>query len=100
MPLPANWGVFCDFAVALCLSSMARRLHNWSYRDVTTFLKKKGFELWKQIGGSHAAWKKKGDGKKPDRLVEVNFTHGNYPVGTMKTMIRQSGIDQKVWIKR
>jgi len=79
---------------------MARRLHNWSYREVTDFLKKNGFTFHKEIGGSHQAWiKRASNHNAPDRTVVVNFTHKSYPVRTLKTMIRQSGIGEKVWIK-
>lgn len=78
---------------------MTRRLHNWTYRDVTRFLKENGFRFFKELEGSHEAWIKLGDDGAPGRIVEVNFTHGSYPPGTLKTMIRQSGIAQGEWIK-
>jgi hypothetical protein len=78
---------------------MVRRLHNWSYSDVTDFLRENGFSFFKELAGSHEAWIKLGDDDEPDRIVEVKFTHGSYPVITLKTMIRQSGIDQNEWIK-
>jgi len=79
---------------------MVRRLHNWNYADVTDFLRESGFSFFKELPGSHEAWIILGDDDgKPDRIVEVNFTHRSYPVKTLKTMIRQSGIDQNEWIK-
>ena len=78
---------------------MTRRLHNWNYRDVVGFLKESGFTFLKELGGSHEAWIKLEDNAEPDRIVEVNFTHGSYPVRTLKTMIRQSGISQNEWIE-
>jgi len=78
---------------------MTRRLYNWSYRDVTEFLKENGFSFFKELEGSHEAWIKHGEDNVPDRIVEVNFTHGSYPPRTLKTMIRQSGIVQDEWIK-
>jgi len=77
---------------------MARRLRNWSYSDVVRFLKENGFSFLKELRGSHEAWIKQAEKGKPDRIVEVNFTHKTYPVGTMKTMVRQSGIDEQNWI--
>lgn len=82
------------------LWDMPRRLNNWNYRQVINFLKDNGFEFSKPLYGSHEAWVKGGKNGEPDRRVEVNFTHHSYPVGTLKTMIRQSGIDQKEWINR
>jgi len=76
-----------------------RRLNNWSYRNVTDFLKENGFSFFEELRGSHERWIKRGSDSTPDHRVEVNFTHGEYPVKTLKTMIRQSGIHQKEWIK-
>jgi hypothetical protein len=78
---------------------MPRRLHNWNYNDVKDFLKENGFSFLKELGGSHQAWIKRGNDGEPDRRVEVNFTHSSYPILTLKTMIQQSGSDQKAWIK-
>ena len=78
---------------------MPRGLDNWSYRDLIDFLKENGFSFYKERGGSHSAWIKKGVGNYPDRIVEVNLTHKSYAISTLKIMIRQSGIDQKEWRK-
>lgn len=78
---------------------MPRRLHNWSYNHVVDFLRENGFSFHKELGGSHQAWIKRGIVGELDRRVEVNLTHGSYPLMTLKTMIRQSGISQKEWIK-
>ena len=77
---------------------MARRLHNWNYRNVTDFLKSRGFNFYKELRGSHQAWIKKGCSGAPKKVVEINFTHGAYPPGTLKTIIRQSGIAENEWI--
>jgi hypothetical protein len=81
------------------LWDMSRRLRNWSYHNVTDFLKVNGFSFHKEVGGSHQAWIKRGDGIKPDTIVGVNFTHTSYPLGTVKRIIRQSGIDENEWTK-
>lgn len=82
------------------LRDMTRRLYNWTYRDVTSFLKESGFSFLKPLKGSHEAWIKRGSNDtEPDRRVEVNLTHGSYPAVTLKLMIRQSGIPQNEWIK-
>lgn len=78
---------------------MTRKLRNWTYRDVTHFLKKNGFRFLKPLKGSHEAWIKYGEGAEKDRRVEVNITHGSYPISTLKTMIQQSNIHQSDWIK-
>ncbi len=79
---------------------MARRLHNWSYRELTGFLKKNGFTFFKELGGSHQAWIKRGEDGNSDKIVGLHFTHSTYSIGTMKRMIRESGIEERLWIKR
>jgi hypothetical protein len=88
---PRAGNVFCRF--------MVRRLHNWSYRDVTDILRENGFTFFKEVGGSHQAWIKRGSKKEPDKVVGLNFTHGSYPAKAVKRMIRRSGIDEVEWIK-
>ena len=78
---------------------MTRRLYNWTYQDVTAFLKEHGFSFFKELEGSHEAWIRIGENGGPDRIVEVNFSHRSYPPRTLKIMIRQSGLDQDEWIK-
>jgi len=78
---------------------MVNRLFNWTYRDVTNFLKEHDFNFYEALKGSHESWIKLTENGEPDRIVEVNFTHCSYPVKTLKTMIRQSGIPQEEWIK-
>jgi hypothetical protein len=78
---------------------MSRRLHNWSYDNVTDFLKENGFAFYREVGGSHEAWIKRGEDKVPDKVVGMYFTHSSYSVGTMKRMIRTSGIEEDEWIK-
>ena len=79
------------------LPGMPRHIHNWTYRDVTQFLKEHGFEYYKPHRGSHELWKKHGQDGAPDWILEVNFAHTSYKVKTLKTMIKQSGIPQDVW---
>jgi len=81
------------------LWDMARRLHNWNYDNVTDFLKENGFSFYKEVGGSHEAWIKRGQDEVPDRIVGMNFTHGSYLLGNMKRMIAASGIEEDAWIK-
>ena len=81
------------------LEHMPRRLHNWTYRDVTDFLKENGFSFFEPLKGSHEAWIKLGKNGEPDRIAEVNFTSKGYKPRTLKTMIHQLGIGQNEWIK-
>jgi hypothetical protein len=77
---------------------MPRRLHNWSYRDLTDFLREKGFRFSKEIRGSHQQWTKSGLKNEPDTLIEVCFRKNAYPVGTMKGSIAKSGIPEDEWL--
>lgn len=98
----ATFGIFRGLPGAsprFYASCMTRRLRNWTYRDVTDFLKENGFSFTKELGGSHQAWEALEKEDKPARRVEVTFRHNSYPVGTLKTMIQQSGISEKRWIE-
>ena len=76
---------------------MTRKLNNWSFQHVTDFLKENGFSFFEELKGSRQAWIKLQDGGEPDRIVELNFRAGEYPVKTMKSIIRQSGIAEGDW---
>ena len=73
---------------------MANGLSNWSYKDVTEFLKENGFEFLEYRKGSHEAW----INRATNAVVEINV-HGakSFVIRTLETMIRQSKIDKKVW---
>lgn len=66
---------------------------------MTNFLKENGFSFLEEIPGSHERWIKRSADGTVEHRVEVNFTHGEYPVKTLKTTICQSGIRQQEWIK-
>jgi len=74
---------------------MARGLKNWTCREVTEFLKDRGF-YFSHTKGSHYFYVKKAE---KEYTVEVNFLTGgeSYPPLTMKTMIINSGIPEKEW---
>ncbi len=75
---------------------MPNGLFNWTYKDVTAFLKENGFVFDKELKGSHEAWYN----QETQAIVEINF-HGqkSFPPRTLETMIRQSKLDKKVWRK-
>jgi predicted RNA binding protein YcfA (HicA-like mRNA interferase family) len=85
--------------MAIFSANMPRRLRNWSYKDVTAFLRENGFGFLKELKGSHQAWIKRGIDGERDTVVELNFTHHSYPQGTLKMIIRQSGIEKGEWFK-
>jgi len=78
---------------------MPRRFRNWTYRELTDFLRQKGFRFFKEIGGSHQQWIKRGPDGEPNKVLEIYFRHGTYPVKTIQTTARKSGIDEDEWFK-
>jgi predicted RNA binding protein YcfA (HicA-like mRNA interferase family) len=77
---------------------MTRNLRNWNYRDVTRFLKEKGFELSHAMKGSHQAWVKLDENNEPQTFVEVSINQKGYPPKTLRTMILQSEISEDEWL--
>lgn len=88
-----------QISIGVPFGIMPRRLRNWSYKDVTDFLREHGFSFHKELRGSHQAWIKRAVGGEKDIILEVNFTHRPYPQGTLKTFVKKSGIDKNEWFK-
>lgn len=78
---------------------MPRRLFNWSYRDVTQFLKEHGFEYYEPYRGSHEHWAKLKEDGTIERRVEVSRPKDAYLPKTLKIMIHQSGGPEDEWTK-
>lgn len=78
---------------------MPNGLNNWSYKDVSKFLKRNGFVFYRELKGSHEAWVKKAqkDEGSKDYVVNVHKEKSSFGLNTIKTMIRSSGISEKVW---
>jgi predicted RNA binding protein YcfA (HicA-like mRNA interferase family) len=76
---------------------MPSPLRGWSAHDVIKFLKKQGFILHRS-SGSHFHYKK--TGVNTSYLVTVAY-HGNkdIPIGTINSIVRQSGIAKDQWVK-
>jgi len=72
---------------------MPNGLNNWTYKDLTRFLKESGFVFDYAKAGSHEAWVN----EETSAIVEVNVTSCSYPVRTLETMIRQSKMEKKEW---
>jgi predicted RNA binding protein YcfA (HicA-like mRNA interferase family) len=77
---------------------MPKRFFNWTFKDVESFLKEKGFKL-NYTNSSHFYYV--GYRKGILRNVCVPF-HGNKPIKprTLKGIILQSGIDSKEWLNK
>ncbi len=74
---------------------MPNGINNWTYRDITKFIKIKGFKFWKEKKGSHEAWMNFSSNK----VIELYY-HGAktpYSPKVMKLIAFQSGISQEDW---
>ena len=74
---------------------MQRRLKNLSSDDVGRILRKAGFKLVRQHG-SHLQYSAIIKGEK--RRVTVIAEWESYPLGTLKSMIAQSGLSEEEWL--
>lgn len=77
---------------------MPRGIKNWNFNNVKNFLREYGFGESHSRGSHFYYTKKDKDGK--EYVVDFQF-HGasfSYPPLTMKTIIRQSGIDKREWM--
>jgi hypothetical protein len=86
------------YAPAPYSTGMGKILCNWTYRDVTDFLGKNGFEFYEDVGEAEILIKLQRNGE-PDRFVEVKFKKGFFSSKAIQKMIRQSGIDENEWNK-
>lgn len=73
---------------------MPNGLRNWTYKDLSKFLKSRNFKLDYMKKGSHEFW----INREKDKIVNVNRTNATYPIKTLETMITQSGIPKKEWL--
>lgn len=78
---------------------MTEKLKHWTYQNVTDFLKEKGFDYGGELADGMQMWITYLEHNGPDRIVEVKPISGFYSLKAMRTMIRRSGIDEKVWSK-
>ncbi len=76
---------------------MANNLNGWSASEVIRFLKAHDFSLHR-TNGSHFHYKKQTT--EHGYLVTIAY-HGNrsIPIGTMQSIVRQSGIAKDIWKK-
>jgi hypothetical protein len=99
LPQVASSDILATYAQLLRLGTMPNCFRNWSYRDLTDFLREKGFSFFKEIGGSHQQWIKRGVDGKPDKILEIYFRHNAYPMKTIRTTARKSGIPEGEWLE-
>lgn len=75
---------------------MNKRLASISSKDVDRILRKYGFQS-SRIKGSHIQYVGYVSGNK--RRVTVISNRKVFPLGTLKSMINQSGLTEEDWIK-
>ena len=76
---------------------MSHGLSNWTFRDVQNFLLEHGFTLH-HVRGSHYYFKK----YEQNRFYMTHMQyHGakSIPEGTLRAIIRQSGIPKDQWLE-
>ncbi len=71
------------------------RLAGFKYRQIIKKLKKSGFEFDRQAAGSHEIWYN----PKTDRYTTIPNHPGDMPEGTLKAILKQSGIDVNDFFK-
>ena len=77
---------------------MPRGLRNWTFTDVVRFLKDRGF-VFSYTNGSHHFYVKPG---MPSRSPVCVAFHGRRVINVwdMQSIVEQSGISKKDWIRR
>jgi predicted RNA binding protein YcfA (HicA-like mRNA interferase family) len=65
------------------------RLAGFRYREVVRKLKANGFEFDRQAAGSHEIWFNAGT----NRYTTIPNHPGDMPEGTLRAILRQTGID-------
>jgi len=65
------------------------RLSGYTYRDVAKRLRKLGFSFDRQAAGSHEIW----HNPTTDRYTTLPNHPGDIPEGTLRAIIKQTGID-------
>lgn len=76
---------------------MPKGLHNWRFIDVKRFLSNHSFQL-SHVEGSHYFYIGSYNGEMRQVCVPFHGAKAIHPK-TMKSIIIQSGIEQKVWAK-
>lgn len=71
------------------------RLAGFKYRQIIKKLKKSGFEFDRQAAGSHEIWYN----PKTDLYTTIPNHPGDMPEGTLKAILKQSGIDVNDFFK-
>lgn len=71
------------------------RLAGFRYREVVRRLKRLGFEFGRQAAGSHEIWVNPAT----HHYTTIPNHPGDVPEGTLRTILRQAGIDPEDFLK-
>lgn len=72
------------------------RLAGFKYREIVKKLKRLGFSFHRQAAGSHEIWLNENTG-----LYTTIPNHpGDMPEGTLRAILRQSGVTQEEFLKQ
>ncbi|MCP4460164.1 MAG: type II toxin-antitoxin system HicA family toxin [Cytophagales bacterium] len=72
------------------------RLSGHSYREIVKRLKKFGFTFYRQAAGSHEIWKNEQTGL----FTTIPNHPGDMPEGTLRAILKQSGINPNDFINK
>ena len=76
---------------------MPRGLNNWTFKDITDFLKEHDFRLT-HTRGSHFYYVGRSGGEPRQTHIQYHGQKSIHP-RTLKSVIRQSGIPQAEWLQ-
>jgi predicted RNA binding protein YcfA (HicA-like mRNA interferase family) len=71
------------------------RLSGFRYREIVRILKTFGFEFYRQAAGSHEIWWN----AETQRYTTIPNHSGNMPEGTLRAILKQTGIDVEEFLK-
>ena len=72
------------------------KLAGFRYRQIVRRLKKLGFRFDRQAAGSHEVWYN----PETDRYTTIPNHPGDMPEGTLRSILRQAGIDAAEFLQK
>jgi predicted RNA binding protein YcfA (HicA-like mRNA interferase family) len=71
------------------------RLSGFRYREITRRLRRAGFQFDRQAAGSHEIW----FNDLTNRYTTIPNHPGDMPEGTLRAILKQTGIDPEEFLK-
>ena len=72
------------------------RLAGFRYREIVKRLKELGFEFHRQAAGSHEIW----FNSAANRYTTIPNHPGDMPEGTLRAILKQSGIEPETFLQK